>query len=105
MQRLPEPAQLRHPLAIPAEQPGHADSSTVPELCPPLGNGYSQALRRARRRSRLGRRRLVVPIKMPGKAARAVRAGANLALTARSAVEQGGTFSPNGCVNAPAVRA
>jgi uncharacterized protein YbjT (DUF2867 family) len=52
-------------------------SGLVPDMAGPRGYGMDELIRSYLRA--VGRRRLLVPVRLPGRAARALRAGANLA--------------------------
>ena len=66
----------------------------VPEMGGPAVYEMAELIRGYLRASR--KRRPILPIWLPGKAARAFRAGANLARTVRWAVERGRTSWPRG---------
>lgn len=72
-----QPVDTREVAARMAELALGAPSGLVPDLAGPRVYGMGEMLRGYLRAA--GKRRLLVPVRMPGKAARAVREGANLA--------------------------
>ena len=75
-------------------------SGLVPDLAGPRVYGMDDLVRGYLQAS--GRRRVIMPVRLPGKAYRAVRDGANLAPDGPSATEPGRTSWPPGWVRSPA---